>query len=196
MRCSMKRIDKENIKVNQWAGGETKEFYIYPEGSLLKNRDFLFRISSASSNLSLSEFSNFDGYQRILVVLEGHIKLVHNQQRHVSLSPFEQDHFNGEDVTECYGAMVDFNVITRKNLYHSVEVLYLDNDTIGFVPNLKKVGNHFIFLYVAQGSISIEHSSEKIELLKGDLCELVSIEEAYELSADEKAVGMVIHVIV
>ena len=192
----MKRIDKENIKVNQWAGGETKELYIYPEGSLLKNRDFLFRISSASSNLSLSEFSNFDGYQRILLVLEGHIKLVHNQQRHVSLSPFEQDHFNGEDSTECYGAMVDFNVITRKNLYHSVEVLHLDNDTIGFVPNLKKEGNHFIFLYVAQGSISIEHSSEKIELLKGDLCELVSIEEAYELSADEKAVGMIIHVIV
>ena len=43
-----KLVKPEDFVVTEWSGGNTTQFFIYPEGSSLAKRDFEWRVSSAS----------------------------------------------------------------------------------------------------------------------------------------------------
>lgn len=44
----IKIIDESQFSTSVWSGGKTTEMYLYPQDASYKERNFLFRISSAT----------------------------------------------------------------------------------------------------------------------------------------------------
>ena len=71
-----------NFITSTWAGGTTTQLYLYPENGSYANRDFLFRISSATVDLEESGFGVLLSavtvfvYQGTLVLLAGVLQTV------------------------------------------------------------------------------------------------------------------------
>lgn len=101
---------------SSWSGGTTTELGIGPEGSRYADRDFLWRISSATVDLEESTFTALPDYDRIIMTLEGDIDLCHNGGEWIHLKAFETHSFDGGDDTVSRGKVVDFNLMTRKGM--------------------------------------------------------------------------------
>ncbi len=117
-------ICEKDYKTNVWQGGITHELFIHPKESSLKERNFDLRISSAIINLTESDFSDFSGYTRYIMPLEGDITL-YLQDKEVSLQPGMPFLFSGNDKvksTNSKGA-TDFNVIFRNHLPIDFQIL-------------------------------------------------------------------------
>ncbi|MFR7871296.1 MAG: HutD family protein, partial [Fenollaria timonensis] len=71
----MKDLNNNKV-VSTWKGGKTEQLCIVPEEASLQERNFDLRISSATIDLERSEFSDFTGYRRYLMKLEGDIRLL------------------------------------------------------------------------------------------------------------------------
>lgn len=111
--------------LNEWSGGTTTELCIYPREATYGERNFDFRISSASVEVKESTFTDFSGYLRRIMILEGEIALqVENKE--VQLSPYQEFAFSGSDKVKSFGKCVDFNVIYRPN-YHA-EAIHIDGE--------------------------------------------------------------------
>ena len=111
----IKLYKHENYNTSSWSGGETRELAIYPERAKYLDRDFIWRLSSASSDQEESSFTRLPDYDRILMVLEGDIVLAHGEERTVGLKQYEQDTFDGAVKTKCFGNLkLNYNLIMRK----------------------------------------------------------------------------------
>jgi len=75
-----KIITKDTFKTSLWSGGTTTELYIYPENSIYKNKDFWFRLSSATVELEKSTFTPLEGIKRYIAPINGSLKLFHNDR--------------------------------------------------------------------------------------------------------------------
>ncbi|MCC9044445.1 HutD family protein [Myroides sp. M-43] len=108
-------IRKEEVASALWTGGQTQEYSIYPKGAVYADRDFLFRISSATIESIPSEFTRFDGYRRYLVMLEGDLNLVINDKKeyYANNALFA---FSSSDKITSYSKGKDFNLM----LHHSI----------------------------------------------------------------------------
>lgn len=114
---------------SNWSGGKTKELAIFPEGSSYLDRDFIWRLSTATSDREESSFSRLEGYDRILMVLEGDVVLAHGQERSAHLGQMEQDHFDGGIKTKCFGKLEkDYNLIMAKGCEGSLEAVEITGD--------------------------------------------------------------------
>ena len=72
----MEILRQENYKSSVWTGGLTREVCILPaEGCCLADRNFDVRVSSAVINVTESTFSDFTGFTRYILCLEGNIRL-------------------------------------------------------------------------------------------------------------------------
>lgn len=119
-----KRIyGSENFNTGKWSGGETTEFAIYPEKAKYIDRDFVWRLSSASVEVEESTFTKLPDYDRILMVLEGEAVLAHGDERTIKLTALEQDSFGGDAKTKCFGKIKDYNLIMKKGCSGSLNVL-------------------------------------------------------------------------
>ena len=74
----MIKISKQNIQPNQWDGGLTYEYFIYPVDSNYGSRNFDFRISSATIEKVPSNFTQFQDYFRYLVMLDNSLCIFRN----------------------------------------------------------------------------------------------------------------------
>ena len=74
------RILPENHVVSEWSGGKTRQIFIYPPGAQYADRDFIFRVSSATVELDESDFTPLPDYRRFLSVLEGSVTLLIGSQ--------------------------------------------------------------------------------------------------------------------
>ena len=88
---------KSEHKTSSWSGGKTTELFIYPQNAIYSERDFDFRISTATVEVEESEFTLLPSYHRILFVLEGEVTLFVNKQQEVKLKLGEQFSFSGAD---------------------------------------------------------------------------------------------------
>ena len=114
---------KEQQKESNWSGGKTWELAIFPEEAKYLDRDFLWRLSTANSDLEESSFTKLPDYDRILMVLEGDVVLAHGDQRSAHLGEREQDQFDGAVKTRCYGRLIrDYNLIYRKGCLGRMEL--------------------------------------------------------------------------
>ncbi|MDR1650830.1 MAG: HutD family protein [Synergistaceae bacterium] len=102
---------REDCGESRWAGGSTREFFIYPETSACASRDFEIRVSSASVLEDSSVFSDFTGFVRHIAVLSGTLCMIHGGVREVSLGVCEADTFDGGEETVSRGRCTDFNLI-------------------------------------------------------------------------------------
>lgn len=106
---------KKNLVPSIWDGGKTYEYRIFPETSDYADKDFLFRISSASIEKVPSGFTRFPGYTRFLVMLDNNLELVRNgiKEHYTPQDVFVFDS-NDEIVSNSLGN--DFNLMVRHDI--------------------------------------------------------------------------------
>ena len=111
----MKDLNSKRI-VSTWKGGKTEELCIVPEDASLQERNFDLRISSATIDLERSEFSDFTGYRRYLMKLEGDITLLIDDKT-IIIKGDEAFEFMGNEkvISISKEPSRDFNVIIKKD---------------------------------------------------------------------------------
>lgn len=171
----MKIIRSEENKTTLWSGGKTNEIFIYPENANFSSGDFQMRISTATVETEKSNFTTLPGVKRILTVLEGSLKLIHEGHHTVDLKPYEQDSFLGDWNTSSEGKVVDFNVMTKGNSHAEVKVLHLENGELDIILN-----GELIVLFLAEGNMLTKDSNLK----KGDA---LVLSKSVKLAIDNRA---------
>lgn len=137
-------------KISTWSGGTTTELFIYPEEAEYSERNFDFRISTATVEVEESNFTQLPGYKRILMILQGELFIEHKNQHSKILHQYDCDEFFGSWETKAKGKVVDFNLMMKEGLNGSLSVVMIDeNSNTTYQYN----ENKFIGLYVLEGSL-------------------------------------------
>ena len=119
---------EENYSISNWSGGKTKELAIYPKDQKYIDRDFIWRLSSATVDLEESDFTRLPDYDRVLMVLDGEVVLEYNGERVAKLKTLEQDSFDGAWKTKSFGKITDFNLMVRKGNRGFLDVIRPQNE--------------------------------------------------------------------
>ena len=137
-----KIISPDEFIENQWSGGTTTQLVIFPEGSNLADRDFDFRISSATFTSTSSNFSEFNSYQRYLLPLIGKLSVNHENLYSRKLDTYELEYFLGSWKTSSTNTLdcKDFNLIVKKGIQCNLSVL---SEGMSYIP--KKNGKLFLY---------------------------------------------------
>lgn len=156
---------------SNWSGGTTTELGIGPEESRYADRDFLWRISSATVDLEESTFTALPDYDRIIMTLEGDIDLCHNGGDWLHLKTFETHSFDGGDDTVSRGKVVDFNLMTRKGKaggtmiplvflegQHALEAVSAE----AVLPEIEIYCEIMVYCHCGQITVVLEDGSKKI----------------------------------
>lgn len=111
----MKDLNSNKV-VSTWKGGTTTQLCIEPIDASLQERNFDLRISSATIELERSEFSDFTGYRRYLMKLEGDITLLIDDKT-IIIKGDEAFEFMGDEkvISLSKEPSRDFNVIIKKD---------------------------------------------------------------------------------
>jgi environmental stress-induced protein Ves len=158
-------IKSNDYKIMPWKNGLgiTSEIEIDPKNSNFPNDDFLWRLSSAKIQAPNS-FSNFSGYDRILIVWSGS-GLILNQHKLVPLVPYK---FKGEDLIECSliaDEVLDLGLIYKRGVFKAemsvVNFLKSEN------PHQLILGDGIHFLFCVQGQLIFgDQKIESMDTLK------------------------------
>ena len=111
MSVRMRATRRSEHHTNAWSGGETTELAIFPPNSQYATRDFGWRLSSATVLAETSEFTRLPGYNRILLLLTGELRLQSAGGQGTILHPGEQHAFRGDTPITSHGLATDFNLI-------------------------------------------------------------------------------------
>ena len=156
---------KDYITTN-WSGGETTQLYIYPKEATYVKRNFDLRISSATVNLSKSEFTNLPNVDRLLMSLDNEVILQHNNSAKIKLRPLDVHKFSGDDLTISYGKCRDFNIMLRRNSYKKADLFTNKAAEFDLYNDESKC-----FLYVYKGEYTV-NIGQTYTLKTGDLMTL------------------------
>jgi uncharacterized protein len=163
---SICKISKADQKSEGWSGGTTTQLAIYPQDSSYNQRNFLFRISTATLDSEQSEFTHLPEISREIMILEGILKIEHKDRYSKILKKFETDSFQGDWGTKGYGKVRDFNLMTTRNFSGSLTGIVLGDDE--FLEIVKTVKGFFYGIYCIRGRLSIKENDEACELSEGD----------------------------
>ncbi|MGO1470048.1 MAG: HutD family protein [Tissierella sp.] len=124
-----KIINKEDFLTTKWSGGETTQLSIYPEDAIFAERDFLWRISSATFTSKESRFSDFSSYQRYILPLEGKISLFHEGLYNRKLDKYEAEYFDGSWNTFSTNTLDcrDYNFIVKSGSDAKMQILSIED---------------------------------------------------------------------
>lgn len=128
----MKILTERDFLISEWSGGTTTQLFIFPEGASLADRNFDWRISSAVIETEESEFTLFEGYERILIPLKGKLEMEHQTPNGVLyqyIDEFELARFNGEWPTKGKGKLTDFNLIFKPSFNPKVHIIHFSEET-------------------------------------------------------------------
>jgi environmental stress-induced protein Ves len=152
------------IKKISWASGTSTELFICPPDGDFQTRAFDFRISTATVEAEETNFSDFSGLTRILLILKGKLTLIHEGRYSKELDTFDQDRFDGSWNTRSKGKVQDFNVMFNENYDASVLHLALQaNKSLEIALDESKT-----FLFVFSGKYEINDQL----VSAGDLVEI------------------------
>lgn len=157
-----------------WSGGSTTELFIFPSDRDFKERDFKFRLSTATVDIERSEFTALPGFDRLLMVLNGELRLSHEGHHTVKLKTFDTDRFKGDWQTMSEGVCVDFNLIYKAPLIADLHgVKLFKGDCLG-----EKIENtNFVFVYCYSGTLSVLFNKSVEVLNAGDLWWVEAVED-------------------
>jgi environmental stress-induced protein Ves len=141
-------ISKKNQLVSKWSGGTTTELFIFPPEASYANRDFVFRISTATVETETSTFTSLPGFKRILMILNGELEITHANHYSTKLCPFEMDTFDGNWQTTAKGKVTDFNIMFAAGIHAKLTAHTLNPDTT-VVFNRTST---FQFVYLVSGN--------------------------------------------
>lgn len=185
-------IKPEEYETGVWSGGTTTQLAIYPPGASYADRNFIFRLSSATVDTEQSEFTYLPDYDRWLMIFEGSARLVHSSEREVTINPYEYDAFDGGISTVSFGRVTDYNLMLRKGGTGSMEAVILDEDAkeIRLLPR-KKHKNSFAGVFLQGEYAQITLCGEPLKLENG--CQLLVLFSGTEtVSLDISGSGTVV----
>lgn len=121
-----KIINRNDFLTTKWAGGETTQMIIYPQDAILSQRNFLFRVSSATFTSTESTFSDFSGYQRYILPLEGKLSLHHEGLYSRDLEKYDVEYFDGSWNTSSENSLDcrDFNFVVKSGNPARMRIIY------------------------------------------------------------------------
>ncbi len=144
----------ENFVTSKWSGGSTTELYIYPPQAVYREGNFKCRISSATVEVEKSDFTSLPGVKRYLSIFSGELKMVHGENKEVSLKPYEVDCFDGGVPTVSYGKVVDFNLMLKNGADGVMQAKKMQGwEKLILEP---QAGENLLAVYVKTGCIQIK----------------------------------------
>lgn len=155
MEPLIRHIFPSDFIVSNWSGGTTSQIAIAPPNAQYAERDFLWRLSTATVKIQESDFTMLPNYSRYISLLKGKIHLSHDGGKVLSLSPYEIHAFDGGSTTHSEGTCVDFNLMLRKGTCKgNLFCLHLAENTEMTIPTapLTNDHRHTMVAYVAKGS--------------------------------------------
>lgn len=170
MNPTMIHLKPENYVVSTWSGGTTTQLSIAPEGALYADRNFLWRLSSATVDLEASDFTALPDYFRYIATLDGEINVIHNNGEPIRLTPYKVHAFDGGDETRSEGRCRDFNLMLRKGACEGLlESLNISGEADGSLCAAAKAANEAdLLIYLCEGSAKIEACGETAGLVPGE----------------------------
>jgi environmental stress-induced protein Ves len=162
----VKTLLGQNLVTNRWSGGTTTELFIYPPTAVYEQRNFDFRLSTATVEAEESEFTSLPGYARKLMVLAGQTTLHHQDQHTKTLQKFDVDTFDGSWKTTSVGTCTDFNVMTRGRFSANMKALTFLTNTEEEIFLQRRC--HWFFLYQLTGKTTVFADDLRFLMNAGD----------------------------
>ena len=154
-------LSPETFKTIPWKNGlgHTTELAINSGGNL---DNFNWRLSIASV-VNDGDFSNFSGYQRNLVLIEGEGLILDHRNGDIDelTNLLDIAHFDGGSKTHgslVNGGIKDFNIMTKQNSFTAEVNCYVKQHSANFAL----ITNKLIFAYSLTNEMHIGHSSKPI----------------------------------
>jgi environmental stress-induced protein Ves len=155
-----------------WASGTSTELFIHPSNGSFAERNFLYRISTATVEAEESTFTFFEGITRHLMILKGELKLIHEGRYSKHLRPYDQDTFSGEWSTFSKGKVTDFNLMLKEGATGSLVHRRIEP---GCNASFHAKTDHY-FIYMASGTAALSNGNTA---KAGDI---LRIESGFELT--------------
>lgn len=150
----LQMLHQNDYKISNWSGGKTIQLAIYPEGCDYADRDFLWRISSATVDLPESDFTALPDYQRYITPIAGEMILCHDGGARIPVPVGTIHAFDGAADTHSWGRCTDFNLMLRKG--RASGGMRRIAGSAGSECRVEVPENHIALLYCAQGEVQIE----------------------------------------
>ena len=160
-------ITSDNFKPAGWSGGTTTQLFIFPQTASYQERNFQFRLSSATVEVEKSDFTSLPGFSRKLMILAGEITISHEGHYSKQLNKFDVDAFEGDWKTSSVGRCTDFNLMTTGNTTGAISALVIEAGKQISCSIKESCGWFFIYLF--SGKMSIEIDNKTTIISKGDL---------------------------
>lgn len=184
-----KHLCASDYVTSTWSGGTTTQLGIAPAGAVYADRDFLWRVSSATVDLEVSDFTALPDYDRLIATVEGSIDVTHNGGAAISLSPYQVHRFDGGWQTRSVGRCRDFNLMTRKGRCFGQMTALTAPGTVCVDDNASAFANTDAILYCGHGTVEVVLDGSTITLQQG---EALQMEHAAGLSLSISGEGSVI----
>ena len=154
-------LPPETFKTIPWKNGlgHTTELAINSGGNL---DDFDWRLSIASV-VNDGDFSNFSGYQRHLVLIEGEGLILDHRNGELDELTNLLDVANFDGGSKTCGRLVnggikDFNIMTNNNSFAAEVNCHVEQHS----TNISLLANRSIFAYSLTNEMNIEHGNKPI----------------------------------
>ncbi|NPD44389.1 MULTISPECIES: HutD family protein [unclassified Lentimicrobium] len=162
-----------DLITNNWSGGTTTQLAIFPKNANYKKQNFLFRISTATVETEESSFTKLPNVARKLIILDGEIKIDHENHHSKTIKKFEQDAFSGDWNTKSYGKATDFNLMLKGECTGEIEAITFHHlKSISLKPNFKYYG-----FYIFKGETKLSIQDQSIIASKGEVISIYSENE-------------------
>ena len=149
---------KQELTTSRWSGGTATQLAIYPHGTTLQERNFLFRISTARVEAETSTFTRLPGVRRVIMILDGQLELKHVGHYSKTLQKYETDVFSGDWETISRGKVTDFNLMTTGEATGTIEWVKIYKDKPIMFP-FSDEGN-VLGIYVLKGILNYQDGNE------------------------------------
>lgn len=159
----MKRLTEQDYRISHWSGGKTTEIAIAPKNAVYADRDFLWRLSSATVDLEESDFTALPDYDRLIAPIRGEMTLTHNGGAPVALAPYEAHAFDGADKTHSWGRCTDFNLMLRKGACGG-RITPLGCGEAGEESFVPQSAARTLIVYCAEGGVTVSRGGESLAL--------------------------------
>lgn len=162
----MRHLTRQDYTVSQWSGGSTTQLAIAPPDAIYADRDFLWRLSSATVELDSSDFTPLPDYQRFITVLDGAMTLTHDDGAPIPLTTGCVHAFDGGSRTRSVGRCTDLNLMLRKGACQgSLRAIPL---AAGEKAALAPTERGTLVLFCRSGSISTSEEGQTLSLAPGE----------------------------
>lgn len=167
--CQFIRRDEQTTTT--WSGGTTSQIAIYPQDAKYRDKNFIWRLSTATVDIEESTFTPLPGLSRVLMMMEGNMTLLHEGHHRADLRPFEYDRFSGNWTTRSIGRGRDFNLMHAEGCHGELQIITLghQDEYYEYLAERETAKRMWITFYCSDESVQVDHDNQSNQLHQGDL---------------------------